>query len=141
MAFLIGTWTLLDNNGSFDEFLQYYGYTWLSRKAASVANADVTFSSNTDHSLTRKIESTFLNGQETYYLDGKAHKTPDGLMKTHTVLDNDTLQSVVSMGMVEWTEDLQVVGDILFQSRYWYASGEKLSCISRFKRNINADLS
>ena len=139
MSFLVGTWTLLENTGSFDAFLIYYGYNWISRKAAAVANADVTFSSNADGSLTRKIESTFLTGEETYYLDGKPHKTPDGLLKTHKVSDSgkQVLHSTVAMGSVNWTEELQVIGDILFQTRYWRprdGSGEVMTCHSRFMR-------
>ena len=139
MSFLVGTWILLDHTGSFDEFLSYYGYNWLSRKAAAVANVDVTFSGNVDGSITRKIESTFLTGEETYHLDGKPHKTPNDLIKAHKISDNSklTLNSSITMGFVNWTEDLQVIDDILFQTRYWRSNTEScelMRCCSRFKR-------
>ena len=138
MSFLVGTWTLLENSGSYEGFLHYYGYNWLSRKAALAANANVTFTNNIDgKQLTRKIVSSFLTEEEFYYLDGKSHKTPKGLTKTHTVITKNILKSVISMGSITWTEYIQVIGNILFLSREWCTSdGEKLSCRSRFEQAL-----
>ena len=70
----IGKWQLLENK-NLEKFLEYYGYSWFSIKAALVANVDVYFEKTQNKDIIKRtIDSTFLKGIEEYNFDGNFHK-------------------------------------------------------------------
>ena len=84
MDVFIGKWQLLENK-NLEKFLQYYGYGWLSIKAALVANVDAYFEkTDNPNVIKRTIDSTFLKGVEEYNFDGNFNKNNENLRKKHS---------------------------------------------------------
>ena len=132
----IGKWQLLENK-NLEKFLEYYGYGWLSIKAALVANVDVYFEkTNNPNVLKRTIDSTFLKGVEEYNFDGNFHKNNENLRKKHS-FRKDTIFSEVYLEQKFWTEHINVVDDKLILNRYWNINDKAYDCTQIFKKVTN----
>ena len=127
MESFIGKWQLIENK-NLEKFLEFYGYSWFSIKAALIANVDVYFLKNNDpNSLKRIIDSTFLKGEEIYDFTGKVITNSENLKKSHTI-ENGEIFSKVILDNKNWKEHIVIKGDKLILKRFFNYNGEDLSC-------------
>lgn len=115
-----GKWKL-QNSENFEEFLIFYGYGFLKRKAALVANAVMTLSVVDDRTLNKNVDSTFLKLEERVETTGCWSKpNSEGLVKMHNLMSNTKMFSTVQQSKsVTWNEYTEVVGDKLTVTREW----------------------
>ena len=131
MENFIGKWQLSENK-NLEKFLEFYGYSWFSIKAALIANVDVYFLKNSDaNSLKRVIDSTFLKGEEIYDFTGKIITNSENLKKTHYIKDGEIFSNV-NLDNKNWTEHLVIQQDKLILQRNFNYKDEDLSCTQIF---------
>ena len=129
----IGKWRL-EKNINLDGFLEYYGYNWLSRKAASCAEVDAIFEkTSSPNVIKRTIDSTFMKNSEFYKFDGKFYLNPENLKKKH-LLKNNIIYTEVHKSTGNWNEQLSVEEDNLIVTRHWYRNKIMEKCIQIFKK-------
>ena len=131
MENFIGKWQLEQNN-NFDDFLKYYGYGWIKRKLALASHINLTIQkTNEDNKFIRIIESTFLNNEEEYIIDGKFHKTPANLEKCH-LIENNQLLTEVRNELFHWYETNTINENKLTIHRKWFENGIEKTCSQVF---------
>ena len=129
----IGKWELVENK-NLEKFLEYYGYSWFSIKAALVANVDVYFEKTRNKDIIKRtIDSTFIKGIEEYNFDGDFHKNSENLRKKHAFREN-TIFSEVYLEQKFWTEQIRVEKDRLILNRYWNINNIAYNCTQIFKK-------
>lgn len=132
----VGSWRLVKNE-NLSSFMEFYGYSWLKRKAAAIAKVTVTFRPSDDvpnKGLIRELNSTFLSGVEEFSFDGKFHENPEGLEKKHKLKDDNIISMVKRPeNGAEWSEMLSVKGSNLIVKRDWY-DGKNHSCTQIFEK-------
>lgn len=120
---LLGKWKLERNGPKMDDFMSYYGYGFLKRKAAAVANVELTVSQLSGTQLRRVVDSTFMKLDEVYTLGGASNPpNSEGLVKSHTLDSSGNLVSEVhreSKPFICWVEVMSVTGDELTLTRKW----------------------
>ena len=127
----IGKWQLLENK-NLEKFLEYYGYSWFSIKAALVANVDVYFEKTRNKDIIKRtIDSTFLKGIEEYNFDGNFHKNSEDLRKKHSLRDGNIFSDVY-LQQKFWTEEIMVENEKLILKRFWINGEEQCSCTQIF---------
>ena len=131
MDVFIGKWQLLENK-NLEKFLEYYGYGWLSIKAALVANVDAYFEkTDNPNVIKRTIDSTFLKGVEEYNFDGDFHKNNENLRKKHSLREGKIF-SEVYLQQKFWTEEIMVENEKLILKRFWINGEEQCNCTQIF---------
>ena len=129
----IGKWQL-EKNENLDKFLEFYGYSWFSIKAALIANVDAYFEkTNKPTIIKRTIDSTFLKGTEDYIFDSEFHMTSENLNKKHQ-FENDIIYSVVHKDKNNWSENIKIIDGKLILNRFWKIDNKDLSCSQIFKK-------
>jgi hypothetical protein len=117
----VGIWSLTRNSPGLENFMKYYGYGYLKRKAALMSNVDLVFHKMDDNTLHRTIKSTFMKADEFYPLTGQdVEANREGLIKNHTLdADGTTLISKVHNSKCSWTETTFVTETTLTLTRRW----------------------
>ena len=129
----IGKWQL-EKNENLDKFLEFYGYSWFSIKAALIANVDVYLEkTNKTTIIKRTIDSTFLKGTEDYIFDSEFHMTSENLNKKHQ-FENDIIYSVIHKDKNNWSENIKIIDGKLILNRFWKIDNKDLSCSQIFKK-------
>jgi len=129
----IGRWQL-EKNENLDKFLEFYGYSWFSIKAALIANVDAYFEkTNKPTIIKRTIDSTFLKGTEDYIFDSEFHMTSENLNKKHQ-FENDIIYSVIHKDKNNWSENIKIIDGKLILKRFWKIDNKDLSCSQIFKK-------
>ena len=129
----IGKWQL-EKNENLDKFLEFYGYSWFSIKAALIANVDAYFEkTNKPTIIKRTIDSTFLKGTEDYIFDSEFHMTSENLNKKHQ-FENDIIYSVIHKDKNNWSENIKIIDGKLILKRFWKIDNKDLSCSQIFKK-------
>jgi hypothetical protein len=131
----IGKWEL-EENKNLDKFLEYYGYSWFSIKAALIANVDAYFEKTENPNIVKRtIDSTFIKGTEDYIFDGEFHLTSGNLNKKHN-FENDIIYSEVHKENDIWTETVKIDQDKLILKRSWKINNKDLSCTQIFIKKV-----
>ena len=129
----IGTWKL-ETNENFDEFLTYYGYSWLGRQAALASNIDLTIEKpDKEHVIKRIVDSTFMKADELYIFDGNFYINQENLKKKHTFEDNCII-SEVKGDSFEWNEKICIENDKMIIKRTWSNNGTEYICSQVFSK-------
>jgi len=136
---LVGTWKL-EKNVNFGQFLEFFGYNWLRRKAALVSNIDLSLMPTSQEGVyKRKIDSTFMKDKESYIVDGKPYNNDKDLTKIHKI-EGDMLVSTISgkpNGLkkeIKWTETIQIQNGNMVICRMWDKDGKTVGCRQIFSK-------
>ena len=136
---LVGTWKL-EKNVNFGQFLEFFGYNWLRRKAALVSNIDLSLMPTAQEGVyKRKIDSTFMKDEENYIVDGKPYNNGKDLTKIHKV-ESDMLVSTISgkpnglKNEIKWTETIQIRDGNMVICRIWDKNGKTIGCRQIFSK-------
>ena len=141
MDSLIGKWKLLENK-DLDKFLIFYGYGWVKRQLALVSNIDLKLEITENPNIIKRIiDSSFLSGEELYYIDNKFHKNNEGLDKQHELRDNKIYSKVQGTSFdgtkfIFWNEIIEIENDKLIVRRFWEENG-KQTCSQIFEKYSN----
>ena len=143
METFIGTW-VLETNENLDEFLTYYGYSWVKRKAALASNIDLTIDQiQTNNAIKRTIDSTFMKNSEIYNFNSEESENEENLIKSH-LFHHDTnsiISNVKSSDShplnINWVETAQINGNKLIIKRSWLENGIQKYCTQNFVRKLN----
>ena len=121
----LGKWKL-EKNIDFDDFLKYIQYGWIKRKLAISSNIDVTIQkTDVENQYKRIIESTFLNREELYLVDGQFHNTDDKTQKCYTFKDGVLYTEAKQTNGIQWWESSKLEGTVLTINRHWFENNIK----------------
>ena len=129
----LGKWKLLKNI-DFDNFLKYINYGWIKRKLSVSSNIDVTIEkTDVENKYKRIIESTFLNREEFFVVDGQFHTTVDKTQKSYTFKDGVLYTEAKQTNGIQWSETSELENNILTITRNWIENNAKKTSKQIFK--------